>query len=144
MRFEADEVSLVGGIRHGRTLGSPVAIEIGNTEWPKWESEMSPSPGLPTKVLTQPRPGHADLPGCTSTGSTTPGTCWSGPRPGRPPPGWRRHLAKPLLWQIGIDVLSHIVQLGPGAAERPSCPGGGSHPVDESQVRCLIPTPRPG
>ena len=45
MRFEADEVSLVGGIRHGRTLGSPVAIEIANTEWPKWETEMSPGPG---------------------------------------------------------------------------------------------------
>ena len=63
MRFEADEITLVGGIRHGRTLGSPVAIEIANTEWPKWETEMSPDPGSPSKVLTQPRPGHADLAG---------------------------------------------------------------------------------
>jgi chorismate synthase len=55
MRFEADEISLVGGIRHGRTLGSPVAIEIANTEWPKWTEEMSPEPGAPSKVLTQPR-----------------------------------------------------------------------------------------
>ena len=47
MRFEADEVTLIGGIRHGRTLGSPVAIEIANTEWPKWEEEMSPHPGAP-------------------------------------------------------------------------------------------------
>ena len=45
MRFEADELTLIGGIRHGRTLGSPVAIMIGNTEWPKWEQEMSPAPG---------------------------------------------------------------------------------------------------
>ena len=51
MRFEVDEISLVGGVRHGRTLGSPIAIEIANTEWPKWEEEMSPAPGLPSKVL---------------------------------------------------------------------------------------------
>ncbi|HXY27078.1 MAG TPA: chorismate synthase, partial [Acidimicrobiales bacterium] len=63
MRFEADAVTLLGGIRHGRTLGSPVAIEIANTEWPKWTEEMAPEPGVPTKVLSQPRPGHADLPG---------------------------------------------------------------------------------
>ncbi|HLN43817.1 MAG TPA: chorismate synthase, partial [Acidimicrobiales bacterium] len=54
MRFEADEITLVGGIRHGRTLGSPVAIEIANTEWPKWQEEMSPDPGSPAKVLTKP------------------------------------------------------------------------------------------
>ena len=56
MRFEADEVSLVGGIRHGRTLGSPVAIEIANTEWPKWEEEMSPGPG---PALQGPHPAPA-------------------------------------------------------------------------------------
>ena len=49
MRFEVDEVSLVGGIRHGRTLGSPIAIEIANTEWPKWEEEMSPAPACPPR-----------------------------------------------------------------------------------------------
>ncbi|MCL5444792.1 MAG: chorismate synthase, partial [Actinobacteria bacterium] len=42
MRFEADEVTLVGGVRHGRTLGSPVAVEIANSEWPKWQADMSP------------------------------------------------------------------------------------------------------
>ena len=51
MRFEADELTLLGGIRHGRTLGSPVAIEIANTEWPKWEQEMSPAPGATGKPL---------------------------------------------------------------------------------------------
>src|SRR4029077_5790928 len=45
MRFEKDEVTIQGGVRHGRTLGSPIAIEIANTEWPKWEEEMSPAPG---------------------------------------------------------------------------------------------------
>ncbi len=68
MRFEADEVTLLGGVRHGRTLGSPIAVEIANTEWPKWEEEMSPAPGLPSKVLTQPRPGHADLAGMLKYG----------------------------------------------------------------------------
>ncbi len=45
MRFEEDRLTLIGGVRHGRTLGSPIAIEIANTEWPKWEQEMSPAPG---------------------------------------------------------------------------------------------------
>src|ERR687894_806862 len=63
MRFEQDEVTLIGGVRHGRTLGSPVAIEIANTEWPKWEQEMDPAPGHTEKPLTRPRPGHADLAG---------------------------------------------------------------------------------
>ena len=55
MRFEKDELSLIGGIRHGRTLGSPIAVEIKNTEWPKWQAEMSPAPGVPSKVLSTPR-----------------------------------------------------------------------------------------
>jgi chorismate synthase len=68
MRFEQDEVTLLGGVRHGRTLGSPVAIEIGNTEWPKWVDEMNPAPGATEKPLTQPRPGHADLAGMQKYG----------------------------------------------------------------------------
>ena len=64
MRFEQDEVTILGGIRHGRTLGSPVAIEIGNSEWErKWTEEMSPAPGRTANPLTRPRPGHADLAG---------------------------------------------------------------------------------
>src|SRR5687767_1051033 len=65
MRFEQDELTLVGGVRHGRTLGSPVAIEIGNTEWDrdpdKWQKEMSPraEDGPTASPLTEPRPGHA-------------------------------------------------------------------------------------
>src|ERR1019366_8402175 len=68
MRFEQDQITLIGGVRHGRTLGSPVAIEIANTEWPKWQEEMSPDPGSPSKVLTKPRPGHADLAGLQKYG----------------------------------------------------------------------------
>ncbi|MDQ1377209.1 MAG: chorismate synthase, partial [Acidimicrobiaceae bacterium] len=68
MRFEADELTLLGGFRHGRTLGSPLAVMIGNTEWPKWEQEMSPGPGHTEKPLTEPRPGHADLAGMQKYG----------------------------------------------------------------------------
>ncbi len=141
MRFEADEVTLVGGIRHGRTLGSPVAIEIANTEWPKWESEMSPSPGLPTKVLTQPRPGHADLSGMLKYGLNDARDVLerasARETAARVAAGT---LAKLLLWQIGIDVLSHVVQLGPERAETTTLPTVGELiRVDDSQVRCCDP-----
>ena len=70
-RFEEDRVTLVGGVRHGRTLGSPVCIEIQNSEWfrsDKWHAEMSPEPGHTEVPLTQPRPGHADLVGMQKYG----------------------------------------------------------------------------
>jgi chorismate synthase len=141
MRFEADEVSLVGGIRHGRTLGSPVAIEIANTEWPKWETEMSPDPGLPSKVLTQPRPGHADLSGMLKYGLDDARDVLerasARETAARVAAGT---LAKLLLAQIGIDVLSHVVQLGPERSESEQLPTVAELlAVDESQVRCTDP-----
>jgi chorismate synthase len=141
MRFEADEVSLLGGIRHGRTLGSPVAIEIGNTEWPKWEEEMSPAPGLPSKVLTQPRPGHADLSGMLKYGlhdaRDVLERASARETAARVAAGT---LAKLLLAQIGVGVFSHIIQLGPERAERSSLPTADELlQVDESQVRCCDP-----
>ncbi|GAA1464034.1 chorismate synthase [Williamsia maris] len=71
MKFEADKVTVLGGVRHGRTQGGPVAIEIANTEWPKWETVMSADPVDPADLadvarnapLTRPRPGHADYSG---------------------------------------------------------------------------------
>ena len=72
-KFEQDEIELIGGIRHGRTLGSPVAIEIRNSEWfrsDKWHEEMSPAPGETRDPLTQVRPGHADLVGMQKYGFT--------------------------------------------------------------------------
>src|ERR687897_2043972 len=71
MTFEQDEVEFLGGVRHGRTLGSPVAIRVGNSEWPKWETVMAADPVDPAELegiarnapLTRPRPGHADLAG---------------------------------------------------------------------------------
>ena len=69
--FEADKIRIIGGIRHGKTQGGPVAIEVGNTEWPKWEKVMASDPIDPAILadlarnapLTRPRPGHADLVG---------------------------------------------------------------------------------
>jgi chorismate synthase len=141
MRFEADEVTLLGGVRHGRTLGSPVAIEIGNTEWPKWEEEMSAGPGLPSKVLTQPRPGHADLSGMLKYGLADARDVLerasARETAARVAAGT---LAKLLLAQIGIEVLSHIVQLGPERVEPGPLPTIETLlKVDESQVRCTDP-----
>jgi len=141
MRFEVDEVTLVGGIRHGRTLGSPVAIEIANTEWPKWKTEMSASPGLPSKMLTQPRPGHADLAGMLKYGLNDARDVLerasARETAARVAAGT---LAKLLLWQIGIDVISHIVQLGPERAAVGSRPTVADLArIDESQVRCADP-----
>ena len=68
MRFERDDVEFLGGVRHGVTLGSPVSLVIHNTEWPKWQEEMSPAPGATEKPLRQPRPGHADLVGMQKYG----------------------------------------------------------------------------
>ncbi|MBJ2119913.1 chorismate synthase [Arthrobacter sp. MSA 4-2] len=76
MKFEQDEVRILGGIRHGLTQGGPIAIEVGNTEWPKWERVMSPDPVDPEELaslarnapLTRPRPGHADFTGMQKYG----------------------------------------------------------------------------
>jgi chorismate synthase len=138
MRFEADEVTLVAGIRHGRTLGSPVAIEIANTEWPKWEQEMSPHPGVPTKVLTAPRPGHADLAGMQKYGFADARDVLerasARETAARVAAG---ALAKLLLGHLGIDVVSHVVALGgeevtSGARPRPE----DLDRIDGSAVRC--------
>ncbi len=141
MRFEADEVTLLAGVRHGRTLGSPIAIEVANTEWPKWEEEMSPDPGLPSKVLTQPRPGHADLSGMLKYG-------FSDARDVLERASARETaarvaagtVAKLLLRQIGIDILSHVVQLGPEQADLDVLPVMADLArIDESPVRCVDP-----
>ena len=139
MRFEVDELTLLGGIRHGRTLGSPVAVEIANTEWPKWEQEMSPAPGRTEKPLHQPRPGHADLPGMQKYGLTDARDVLerasARETAARVAAG---ALAKRLLDEIGISIVSHVVQLGPvtsKSATRPAPADLGR--VDDSQVRCF-------
>src|SRR5438067_12090260 len=112
MPFDDDEVRLNGGIRHGRTLGSPIGILIGNTEWPKWEQEMSPAPGRTEKPLTQPRPGHADLAGMQKYGFDDARhvleRASARETAARTVAG---NVAKALLAQLDGDVGSHVVQM---------------------------------
>jgi chorismate synthase len=141
MRFERDEVSFVGGVRHGRTLGSPVAIEIANTEWPKWEQEMSAAPGRTERPLRQPRPGHADLAGMQKYGFDDARDVLerasARETAARVAAGT---LAKALLGHLGITVLSHVVQLGSARAAPERRPGPADlDAVDGSEVRCFDP-----
>lgn len=141
-KFEVDELTLIGGVRHGRTLGSPVAIEIKNTEWfrsDKWHEEMDPAPGATKDPLTQVRPGHADLAGMQKYGFTDARDVLerasARETAARVAAG---AVAKALLKTLGIDIISHVIQMGearvPASADRPS-PQQLSQ-VDESPVRC--------
>jgi chorismate synthase len=139
MRFERDELRLIGGIRHGRTLGSPVAIEILNSEWPKWEQEMSAAPGTPSDKLTKPRPGHADLAGMQkyafddardvlerASARETAARVAAGA------------LAKALLATIGIGIVSHVIRIGLAEAPPDLRPlASDLDTVDASEVRCF-------
>jgi chorismate synthase len=141
MRFEQDEVTLVSGVLHGTTIGSPVGIQIANTEWPKWEESMSPAPGGEGRRLTQPRPGHADLAGMQKYGfdevSKVLERASARETAARVAAG---ACAKALLATIGVDVLSHVVQLGPVVAKSDRRPQPADLPaVDASPVRCFDP-----
>ena len=140
-RFEVDEVTLVGGVRHGRTLGSPVAIEIKNTEWyrsDKWHKEMDPAPGATEKPLTSVRPGHADLVGMQKYGFTDARDVLerasARETAARVAAG---ALAKALLSHLGTQVVSHVVQMGTAVSDgrRPS--PDDLQVVDASSVRCF-------
>jgi chorismate synthase len=148
MSFEADEVEFLGGIRHGRTLGGPVAIRVGNTEWPKWQTVMAADPVDPDLLksqarnapLTRPRPGHADLAGMTKYG-------FDDARPVLERASARETAARValgtvakafLLQALNVEVLSHVVALGgveapAGRAPRP----GDLERVDASPVRAF-------
>ncbi|MBA3303086.1 MAG: chorismate synthase [Acidimicrobiia bacterium] len=142
MRFEQDEVTLVGGVRHGRTLGSPVAIEIANSEWlrsDRWHEEMSPAPGHTEKPLTKPRPGHADLAGMQKYGFTDARDVLerasARETAARVAAG---ALAKALLSRLGMAVLSHVVAMGPVVSKSALRPTPADlDRVDGSEVRCF-------
>jgi chorismate synthase len=141
MRFEQDEITILGGVRHGRTLGSPVAIEIANTEWPKWEQEMSAAPGRTEKPLTKPRPGHADLAGMQKYGFEDARDVLerasARETAARVAAGT---LAKTLLAHLDVAILSHVVQLGPVVSKAEGRPGPADlAAIDESPVRCFDP-----
>jgi chorismate synthase len=140
-RFERDELSLVGGVRHGRTLGGPVLIEVPNPEWPKWEQEMSPAPGEPSKRLTAPRPGHADLAAMQKYG-------YDDARDALERASARETaarvaagaLAKLLLRRIGVEIVSHVVAMGGVSAPAGVRPTPADlEAVDASPVRCFDP-----
>ncbi len=151
MSFEADEVSVLGGLRHGRTLGSPLAIVIANTEWPKWDQVMAPDPVDPETLaglarnapLTRPRPGHADLAGMQKYG-------FDDARPVLERASARETAARValgaaaeafLLQALGVRVLSHTVELGtvavPAGAPLPG-PGDEAR-LDADPLRCTDP-----
>jgi chorismate synthase len=121
MKFEQDELAISGGVRHGLTLGSPVALRVGNTEWPKWEQVMSPAPAAPEAVgkgrgapLTRPRPGHADLVGMQKYG-------FDEARPVLERASARETaarvalgaVARAFLAELGIRLVAHTVAIGP-------------------------------
>jgi chorismate synthase len=150
MKFEQDEVELTAGIRHGRTLGGPVAIRIANTEWPKWETVMSPDPVDPAELsalaraapLTRPRPGHADLVGMQKYGHDD-------ARPVLERSSARETAARVALGEVarrflrqalGVQIVSHVVAIGEvsvtdGPPPRPE----ESERTDADPVRCLDP-----
>ena len=122
MAFERDEVEFLGGVRHGVTQGGPVAVRVGNTEWPKWSTVMAADPvdadelaGLARNApLTRPRPGHADLVGMQKYG-------FDDARPVLERASARETAARVALGAVakaflsqayGISVLSHVVSIG--------------------------------
>jgi chorismate synthase len=146
MKFEADEVSFSGGVRHGLTQGGPVALRIQNTEWPKWETIMSPHPVDPSELeggraaaLTRPRPGHADLAGMQKYG-------FEDARPVLERASARETaarvalgaVARALLNELGVSVLSHTVAIGSVAVpDDAAIPGPGDIArLDGDPLRC--------
>ena len=151
MDFEVDELEVLGGVRHGRTLGSPVSVVIHNTEWPKWVDAMDPEPRDDLdeiretgrgEQLTRPRPGHADLVGALkyeyddvrdalerASARETAARVVVGT------------LASQLLAEVGITVISHVVRIGGEAVgEDVPTPGPDSlGRIDEDPVRCADP-----
>jgi chorismate synthase len=144
MRFEQDEVTLLGGVRHGRSLGSPVAIEIANTEWSRsdrWHEEMAVEPGETRAPLTQPRPGHADLAGMQKYGFTDARDVLerasARETAARVAAG---ALAKALLRCLGVEVVSHVIQLGSVRSKSDDRPTPADlDRVDASPLRCFDP-----
>jgi chorismate synthase len=150
MKFEQDEVTITGGVRHGETLGGPVAIQVGNTEWPKWEQVMSADPVDQAELdalarnaaLTRPRPGHADLVGMQKYD-------FAEARPILERASARETAARVALGRVasafleqatGARVLSHVVELGGVRAPADPVPAPDDlAAIDDDPVRCLDP-----
>lgn len=150
MSFEQDAVEILGGVRHGVTLGSPIAVLVANSEWPKWQTVMSADPVDPAELeglaraapLTRPRPGHADLVGMQKYG-------FDDARPVLERASARETAARVALGAIAkaflaealdVEVLSHVVSIGTVSAPEGIPARGGRDRVDEDPVRCFDPT----
>ncbi len=151
MKFEQDDVRFVGGVRHGETIGGPVAVEIANTEWPKWDQVMSADPIDPVELdalarnapLTRPRPGHADLVGMQKY-------AFDEARPVLERASARETAARVALGRVasnflqqavGVTVVSHVVELGGVPAPAGVVPTADDvAALDDDPVRCLDPT----
>lgn len=150
MKFEQDQLTLLGGVRHGETQGGPVAIEVGNTEWPKWEKVMSADPVDPDELavlarnapLTRPRPGHADLAGMQKYD-------FDEARPILERASARETAARVALGEVaarfleqavGARIVSHVVQIGSAVAPDGVIPAPDDvAKLDADEVRCLDP-----
>ncbi len=139
MKLERDELEILGGVRFGKTLGSPVAILIRNTEWEKWQDEMSPYPGATERPATAPRPGHADLAGmqkyATHDARDILERASARETAARTVAGF---LSKQLLGLVDISVLSHVVAIGEAVApDEPLPQPDDLAAVDASPVRAF-------
>ncbi|MBE7324336.1 chorismate synthase [Nocardioides sp. Y6] len=150
MKFEQDVVTFIGGVRHGATQGGPVAIQVGNSEWPKWEKVMSADPVDPDELaamarnapLTRPRPGHADLVGMQKYD-------FDESRPVLERASARETAARVALGRVasnfleqavGARIVSHVVELGGVPAPAGLVPVADDVArLDEDPVRCLDP-----
>ncbi len=150
MKFERDVVTILGGVRHGLTIGSPVAIEIGNSEWPKWDVVMSADPvsdealeGVARNApLTRPRPGHADLAGMQKYD-------FDDARPILERASARETAARVALGAVArsflaealdVTVVSHVVGLGTVASDSGMLPTiADVEALDADPVRCVDP-----
>jgi chorismate synthase len=150
MKFEQDAVRILGGVRHGLSLGGPIAIEVQNSEWPKWEQVMSADPVDAEQIaelarnapLTRPRPGHADLAGMQKYG-------FDDARPVLERASARETaarvalgaVARAFLQQVGdITVLSHVVRIGAASSTSPAVPTWSDvDAIDTSPVRAYDP-----
>ncbi|MGZ4206925.1 MAG: chorismate synthase [Actinomycetota bacterium] len=144
MKLEEDRLEILGGVRHGRTIGSPVALLIHNTEWPKWQEVMAvgeEDAAAEEPPLTRPRPGHADLAGMQKFG-------FDEARPILERASARETAArvavgtvcKSFLSALGVQVLSHVIAIGDVRAAEETLPSPDDvERIDASQLRCLDP-----
>src|SRR5215218_1055381 len=142
MKIESDRAEVTSGIRHGRTLGSPIALRIGNRDYANWEERMNPWPvNGDVAEVHLPRPGHADLAGVQKYGFTDVRNVLE--RASARETAARvacGALAKAFLRRFGVEVFSHVIQITSVHApvRDDLAPADFAH-VDESPVRCLDP-----